>query len=185
MQFGTNSSRVAKIRWYEASPEAKDLGFPTPFVSRNWDQWEIWPDVGEVQWASRERNDGSFPVPVSGLGKPCGLPEVWARGTAGTPLPIYPRNQFGMAACCGGLLDLLGEPIFGLEVQVGFGVSPVVSATPTGQQWTIDDDLTDTCGTLDLAKKSAYQEPWLWRMLEVDQLDDSNPQRELIFGGEN
>lgn len=184
MQFGTNSSRVGKVRWYRAAPGAKDLGFPTPFVSRNWDQWEIWPEVGEVQWAPRVRNDGSFPIVVPGTGDPCGSPSVWARGTTGTPHPIYPRNQFGIAACCGGLLALAGEPTFGLQVQIGFSVSPVVPALTMGRELLREEEQFTAALALTLMRKPAYPPDLVLRLREVEEIDESFPGQELIFGRE-
>lgn len=182
MQFGTNSSRAAKIRWFRAAPGAKDLGFPSLFMSRNWDQWEIWPEVGEIQWAARVRNDGSFPIVVPGTGQPCGDPLVWARGTIGTPQPIYPRNMFGLAACCGGLIALAGEPIMGLQVQVGFSVTPVVPSLLLGREVAGEEDWQAAALALTLARKPAYPPDLVLKLREVEPLDESMPGEELIFG---
>jgi hypothetical protein len=183
MVFGPNSSRADLIRWYFAADGAKHLEFPTPFVSRNWDQWEVWPDVGEIQFGVRPRNDGSFPIVVPGQKAPCGERTVWERGTVGTPLPIYPRNMFGIAACCGGLIAPLGEPTFGLQVQIGFSGPPVPGLEPVEVEIGKEDRQEALALTASLAGEHVYSGPFVPKLLEVLPLDDEEQQRKLIFGG--
>jgi hypothetical protein len=181
MQFGDDPPQASKIRWYWAAPGAKDLGIPTPFMSRNWDQWTIWPDLGEVQFASRVLHDGNFPIVVPGQGPPCGAREVWEDGYRG-PIPaIFPRNMFGLAACCGGLIAPLGQPTFGLQVQVPFSVGPITSLA---QQWSIDryDQQEAAALASTLARKAAYPVEHVGKILEVSDISDVNPEDKLIFG---
>mgnify|MGYP001575492849 CR=1 FL=1 len=184
MQIAENPDQAFKVRWYYAAPGALDLGIPTPFMSRNWEQWTLWPEIGEVEFATRELYDGSFPIVVPGTGTPCGSLEAWAGELQGVIPPDYPRNMFGLAACCGGLIAPLGSPTFGLQVQIGFSVTPVTQPGVVGQEVLRDDNLEETCGTLDAGKKAVYPAPFVPKELSVDPLDDSYDQRKLIFGGE-
>lgn len=184
MVFGDNSSRADLIRWYWADPKAKNFPYPTPFVSRNWDQWEIWPDIGEMEWAARVRVDGDFPIPVAGQGPPCGDPDIWRGRLLGTPHPIYPRNMFGLMACCGGLIAPLGQPTFGLQVQIGPSVEPVPPPQPFRIEAIPDNDWVAFALASTLVRKPIYPPPWVPKQLAVDSLDDSNPQKQLIFGEE-
>lgn len=61
------------------------------------------------------------PSHAPGTSPPCGDPAVWANGYPGTIPPNYPRNGFGLSACCGGLLDLPGHPALGLLGQASEG----------------------------------------------------------------
>ncbi len=183
MSFGENSSRADLIRWYWADDNAKDLGFPTPFVSRNWDQWEIWPDVGEQQYAARPWVDGNFPIDVPGVREPCGDRDIWSRGTIGTPKPIYPRNMFGLMACCGGLIALPGQPTFGFQPQSVPSVTPVPLTGVVGQDVTKLDEEVDYCLTLDLERKAIYPIDIIDRKEVASTPEESPYGKESIFGG--
>lgn len=101
MRFGTDDSQVALVQWQFCQPGALPLGFPTPFVSRDHDSWEIWPEVGEVQFARRLNTPTVGLSKANGLAQPCGDPAVWANGYPGHVPPNYPRSVFGLTLCCG------------------------------------------------------------------------------------
>ena len=102
MRFGTDPDQVAIVQWYFCKPGALPLGFPTPFVSRRHDFHEIWPEIGEVQFARRVRTPHVGLSPAPGTHAPCGDPHVWASGYPGRVPPDYPRNAFGLSLCCAG-----------------------------------------------------------------------------------
>lgn len=115
MCFGaddTAQSHTSTIKWFWCQAGAKDLGIPSPFVSRTWDSWEIWPSLGEVQTAKRPRNSGEFPIYVSGQHRPCGDRKVWVDGYPGVIPPIFPRTDFGLLYCCESQNALSGQPLF-------------------------------------------------------------------------
>lgn len=117
MRFGTDPAQTAKIQWVWCQDDALDLGRSSPFVSRDWDQWEVWPDLGEVQGATRSYTSVETVSSQDGEGQPCGSGDVWFNGFPGTVPPDFPRNGFGVAACCGGIIAPLGQPTFGLAAR--------------------------------------------------------------------
>lgn len=118
MCFGTDPNITSRIQWYWASPTAVDLGFPTPFTSRTQDKGEVMPAIGEVNWERRKWTDGTFPISVPGTRPPCGDMNTWLNGLSVGAVTGLPRNQFGLAECCGGLQDFPGQPTFGLQVDI-------------------------------------------------------------------
>lgn len=112
MVFGTDSSNQQPVQWYWSAPGALDLPFPTPFVSRNYVEKGIWPDIGEVEEAPRPYRKGDFPIPVPGTGLPCGPVPTFEDGYPGPNPPGLNRNDFGLAFCCGDQTDLNGQPLF-------------------------------------------------------------------------
>lgn len=115
MRFGTDESQVAVVQWQFCQPGALPLGFPTPFVSRDHDAHELWPDIGEVQFAQRVNTPTVGLSPASGQGQPCGDPAVWAAGYQGRIPPNYPRNLYGLTICCG---SPMGTPEIGVLAYV-------------------------------------------------------------------
>lgn len=111
--FGTDPAVMYRIKWFFASHGAKDLGFPTPFVSRNYLSAGEWPDVGEVEDAARVWRNGSFPIFVSGLHGPCGPRPIWDEGADVPNPPGLNRDDFGLAWCCNPQVDPDGQPVFG------------------------------------------------------------------------
>ncbi len=100
--FGSDLTQYVEIQWEFCQEGALPLGFPCPFVSRRFDLHEIWPEIGEIQFAQRPV---TRPYPTSrlpGTGGICGDPEVWRRGYQGTIPPNYPLNVYGESLCCGG-----------------------------------------------------------------------------------
>ena len=114
VQVGSDPRQTVPIVWYWCSPGARDLGFPTCFVSRNYQEKHLYPEIGEVNAATRPWRDGSFPLAMPGQGPPCGPRPVWANGYEGTVPARYPRNDFGLLPCC----------------NTAPGVWPVVSLNP-------------------------------------------------------
>jgi hypothetical protein len=114
MCFGTDRNITSTIVWYWAAEGARDLNRLTPFHSRNYDFHELYGDLGEVRYAERKWRDGNFPIAVPGTCGPCGPIEIWEHGYNGPIPPGLPRNIFGLAMCCGGLLALPGQPALGL-----------------------------------------------------------------------
>ena len=100
-RFGRGSGHVSKITWYWCGSDAEKLPFPTPFASRNYVEKGVWPELGEVEGASRPWRNGSFPVFVEGNNPPCGSAMVWQYGYPGTVPPLFPRNVWGLLPCCG------------------------------------------------------------------------------------
>lgn len=181
MQFGTDPGQIYKVRWYFCEPTALDLGFPTPFTSRDWDQWEVWPDIGEVQYAPRHYDNFVMPVPVAGTGKPCGDPEVWAKGYQGHIPPDFPRNMFGVAACCGGFIAPLGEPTFGLNMQIQPSVTPIT--VPISAIETVKDEQQEAMAmAASLARKAIYPMGHVGKIMEEYDLESCDSQDGLIFG---
>jgi hypothetical protein len=116
-RFGTDLTQQSKIKWQYAQPGALSLGIPSPFVSRRWDSWETWPELGELQDAQRKYLRTGQTSLAPGTAAPCGDPAVWANGYPGTVPPDYPRTGLSFSACCGWLLDFLGRPTLGLVPQ--------------------------------------------------------------------
>ena len=125
MRFGTDLSQTSKVHWRFCQPGAEILGFPTPFVSRDHDAWETWPPLGEVQGAPRINDRPPQESFAPGTAPPCGSRKVWANGWDGTVPPLFPRNMFGLSACCGGLIDLPGHPVFGMTPQALPAFTPI------------------------------------------------------------
>lgn len=117
MRFGSDPSQSALIRWVWAREGAQDLGIPSVFTSRNWDQWTNWPPLGEINDEERRYNSDEVFSSQPGTRGPCGSPTVWVNGWEGTIPPQFPRNMFGVALCCGGLLAPWGAPTLGLIPQ--------------------------------------------------------------------
>lgn len=109
------------VQWRECQPGALPLGFPTPFCSHRVHEYrELLGPLGEI--ADTAVNTPLVgPSPAPGTGHVCGDPAVWARGYGGPIPPEFPRNGFGLLACCGGLLDEPGHPALGLRGQPGQG----------------------------------------------------------------
>ena len=133
MQIGSDPTQQVAITWQWCQPGALDLPVTTPFRSRNFDWFEQWPFLGEVQYAPRNY---LIPQRVSqqpGTSGPCGSQEVWLDGYPGTVPPDFPLNGFGDAACCGGLLDYPGNPTMGW----------MASPPPLPDVLLADDGITD------------------------------------------
>jgi hypothetical protein len=126
MRFGTDPNQVAEIQWYFCQPGALPLGFSTPFVSRDFDAHEIWPEIGEVQFARRRNTPRVGLSPAPGIHAPCGDPAVWARGYQGHVPPNYPRNAFGVMLCCAAPLGTAPVGVLGyippVDVDGGAGM---------------------------------------------------------------
>jgi hypothetical protein len=117
MQIGTDPTQQAPVTWQWCQPGALDLPYATPFRSRDWNRWETWPELGEVQYATRDYLIPQESSQQPGTAGPCGSADVWENGYQGTIPPDFPLNGFGDAACCGGLLDYPGRPTFGWQAQ--------------------------------------------------------------------
>ena len=102
MRCGTDLAQYVEVQWQYCEETALPLGFPTPFCSRRHDFHEIWPDIGEVQFAQRPVTKPYPTSPLPGTHAPCGDPDVWARGYQGHIPAAYPRNVFGQLFCCAG-----------------------------------------------------------------------------------
>lgn len=117
MQFGTDPNVVGQVRWYRALPGAQFLGIPSKFGARTiWSRNEILGGPGEVRNPPRTWNDGTHETPANGQGGFCGPVTTWQNGFPGPTPPALPRNEFGVAMCCGGLLDPLGEPEIDVDI---------------------------------------------------------------------
>ena len=112
MNFGTDPANAQNVQWYWCEPTAKDLGIPSPFVSRNWIHPDPYPLLGEVAGEPRTYRKGDFPIIVPGTAGPCGQRRVFEQGSPVASPPGLPRNAFGLALCCGSQIDLAGQPLF-------------------------------------------------------------------------
>jgi len=102
--FGTDQTQYVEIQWEYCQPGALALGFSTPFVSRRHDFHEIWPPIGEIQYAQRpitRPREAQVSI-LDGTHAPCGDPLVWAQGYQGTIPEDYPLNAFCAPLCCQG-----------------------------------------------------------------------------------
>jgi hypothetical protein len=111
MRFGPDPGQTALVQWFFCDDDALELGFPTPFTSRNYVEAGIWPDIGEVEGEPRPWANGSVPVPISGRTGPCGPRSIWGDGWQGGPMPTLVLNDFAFAVCCMGQVDTVGWPI--------------------------------------------------------------------------
>lgn len=118
MQIGSDPTQQTEVTWQWCQPGALDLSYSTPFRSRDWDRWTVWPELGEVQFANRNYLIEQATSVSPGTASPCGDPAVWQGGYEGTIPDTFPLNGFGLAACCGGLLDYPGRPTMGWAVPV-------------------------------------------------------------------
>lgn len=157
MRFGTDENQVAEIQWQFAQPGALPLPFPTPFVSRDWIHWEMWPAVGEVQYAPRLNTPDVGLSPMRGTGRPCGDPAVWAAGYPGTVPAAYPRGVFGQLLCC---LPPMGQADFGLLPYPSLLPTPSATSRRGELLW---DTVGDGVEQLLPARRGAW---WLARALQ-------------------
>ena len=128
MRFGTDPNQVVQVTWSYCQPGAKTLDIFTPFRSREGIKHDIWPLIGEVQFAPRVNLPQDTISPASGQNEPCGDPDVWTKGYQGTIPPNYPLDAYGFPVCCG----LLGAP-----ANLG-----IVAFDPDEEGLTADDDVT-------------------------------------------
>lgn len=121
MRFGTDPNQVAVVQWSVCQPGALPLGFATPFVSRDHDRHEIWPEIGEVQYARRRNTASVGPSPSPGTHAPCGDPAVWAGGYPGHVPAAYARNAFGVMLCCAAQMGVAPLGVLGYVPAIGPG----------------------------------------------------------------
>jgi hypothetical protein len=182
MRFGRDPDQVVQVTWSFCQPGALPLGLPTCFVSRDHEAHEIWPEIGEVQFAPRKNLDPNLTSLEPGTNPPCGDPEVWLNGYPGHVPPNYPLDAYGSSMCC-------ADPI---EVNVGLlGYWP--SPEPDGGLAV--GGIAGTIGVID--RKGGFAaggEPDLVRELEpagglasggrADPIQPLQPAAGLALGGE-
>lgn len=117
MRFGSDQNQSSRVRWVWARRGARDLGLFTAYCSRDWDQWTVWPAIGEVQNDARKYNNSQQRSSQTGQTGPCGPAAWWLSGYPGTVPPNFPRNALGVSVCCAGLIAPWGTPTLGLIPQ--------------------------------------------------------------------
>ena len=120
VHFGTDPTQRSRIRWVWCRDGAEDLGVVSTFTSRSWCQHTTWPSVGEIYYTTDYHVSQTRMSSRPGTARPCGDPAVWLVGYQGTIPPRFPRNMFGVALCCGGLVGPWGRPAIGLLPQAIF-----------------------------------------------------------------
>lgn len=100
MDFAGDGSRIRKVRYYFAAPDAKINPYLTPFVSANWQAVSRQnTGLGETWWSEYRYNKGA-PLPgASGKVDPCGPPDWWLYGVP-ADAPDLTLTTGGLPTCC-------------------------------------------------------------------------------------
>lgn len=113
MRVWQDSNRTVKVRWFACHPDAKPLGIPTRFVSRNWlpDKSASWP-TGEVKGARRPYAKCGCCLTDEPPGVPFGSPDVLRfGGRAGDPTKAIPLHACAGDAAVAVAVRLVGAVI--------------------------------------------------------------------------